>query len=413
MKTLLKRGVIATAVLTAGQAQAGGLWLNEFGDFAAARATAGAVAGTDEASVIIHNPAGASRIEGNQLFLSGGYISPSVEFDLEESSPLVGNGDGGSAGNPALGLAFAYIHDFGWEDWSFGVSIGGLSGAGLEYDDGWAGRFQATEVNIILMAISPSIAYQVTDKLAIGVGPQLYYSELELDVNLPAVVGPGNQEKRAELDGDDTGFGFKAGLIYEWTPQTRLGLAYQSELEVDYDGELKLKGTNPNIPLSAVADSDTELNMAQVVRAALHHDLTDRLGLDFTVGWDDWSALDQVFVNVNNGAGGGGLKKNWKDTYHYAAGFQYEMSRDWDIAAGVAYDTNPVDADDRTADLPVDRQVRYNIGTRYQYSDAMMLGGYFNYTDLGSAKINAPLWSGDYDKNEMMQISFFLNWRFK
>lgn len=416
MNRIFTRTALATALLTTNQALAGGLWLNEFGDFAAGRATAGAVAGTDEAATIIHNPAGASRIEGKQLFLSAGVISPSTEFDIDESGILVGDEDGGDAGNAAPGGAMAYIHDLDSDKWSLGTSLGGLSGAGLDYNDDWVGRYQATDVNIILMAWSVTVAYKLTDNLSVGISPQVYYSDLSLDVNVPGpVVGApiGNGDVRAELDGDDTGFGFRAGAIYEFSPRTRVGIAYQSELEIDYGGELELKSSNPGLDLTAVSDSNTELDMAQTVRVGLHHDLTDRLGLDFTWGWDDWSTLDAVFVSVDEGSGGGqGLKKNWDDTFHYAAGFQYAINDDWDITAGMAYDTNPVDANDRTADLPVDRQVRYNAGVRYQYATDLVFGGIVNYTDLGSAKINAALWEGEYDTNELFQFSLFWNWLF-
>ena len=73
---------MSLALLGANQALAGGLWLNDYGDFAAGRASAGAVAGVDEASTIIHNPASATGIEGSQLFLSGGVFIPDVKFDI-------------------------------------------------------------------------------------------------------------------------------------------------------------------------------------------------------------------------------------------------------------------------------------------------------------------------------------------
>ena len=105
-----------------------------------------------------------------------------------------------------------------------------------------------------------------------------------------------------------------------------------------------------------------------------------------------------------------GLARNWKDTYHYAAGFQYAANRNWDITAGIAYDTNPVDARDRTADMPIDRQIRYTGGARYRLSESLTLGGYLNYTDLGSAKIRTGLWGGEYDKNEVIELAVYLNW---
>ena len=203
MNKLISRSALAVAVLGANQALAGGLWLNEFGDFAAGRATAGAVAGTDKASTIIHNPAGAALIEGKELFLSAGIIDAATEFELEESNPIVGNDSGGDAGNIAAGAAMSYIHDLDSDKWSIGASIAGLSGASLDYRDQWAGRYQATDVNIILLAFSTSIAYEVTDKLTLGIAPQYYYTELELDVNLPPAVGPGPEDKRVQLAGAD------------------------------------------------------------------------------------------------------------------------------------------------------------------------------------------------------------------
>jgi long-chain fatty acid transport protein len=405
MNRLFPCTVISFALLSANQVLAGGLWLNEYGDFAGGRATAGAAAGTDEASTIIHNPASATGLQGSQLFASAGAFIPQVEFDIDESNPLIGNEDGGQAGEIAPGASMSYVHDTGSDKWSIGISLAGLAGAGLDYNDDWVGRYQATDVTIILMALAPMVAYQVTDKLSIGVAPQVYYSKLDLDVRVPTGLLTRQQDAQAELDGDDTGFGAMVGFTYEFSPNTRVGVAWQSELDVKYDGDLKINGPVVGVDFN----SDTELDMAQYVRAAIHHEWNDRLGLDLTIGWDDWSALDNVFVSIDTG-GGSALEKNWEDTYHYAAGFQYRLNNDWDMTAGIAYDTNPVSSHDRTADLPIDRQVRYNAGARYQFSDTLMLGGYVNYTDLGKAKISGDFWSGEYSSNEIYSFSVFLNW---
>lgn len=408
MNTLFSRCAMTVALLGANQVLAGGLWLNEYGDFAGARASAGAAAGTDEASTIIHNPASAGRLEGSQLFVSAGAFIPQVEFDIEESNQFIGDEDGGQAGEIAPGASLAYIYDTGSDKWGLGVSLGGLSGAGLDYNDDWVGRYQVTDVFLLLMGLGVSFSYQVTDKFAIGVKPLFYYSTLDMDIRIPTSLATGRNDAKAELDGDDTGWGVAAGFTYDFSSRTRVGISWTSEFDIKYDGDLKIKGDRP---VSAQANSDTELDMAQTIRAGLHHQLNDRWGVDFSVGWDDWSALDSVFVSVDTGDGdGAALKKNWKDTYHYAAGLQYKLNDKWDLTSGIAYDTNPIDADDRTADLPVDRQVRYNAGARYQYSEALSLGGYVNYTDLGNARITGNFWTGEYSSNEVYSFSVFLNW---
>jgi len=411
MKKLLTLSSLPLAVLAANQCLAGGLWLNEYGDFAGGRAAAGTAAGTGEAATLLYNPAGAGGVQPGELFVAAGYLSPQVEFDIESANPLLGSNDGGSAGVGAPGAAVAYVDDFGLDNWDFGVSLGGLAGAGLDYNEQWVGRYQATEVSLLVMGLGASIAWQATERLTLGVQPQLYYADLELDVNLPNLRNPGGPDNRATLDGDDTGFGFLAGAIYEINEQTRLGIAYQSELDIEFGGRLKARsGSIPDIGL--VSDTDTDLDLAAKVRLGLHHDWSDRLGFDFSVGWDNWSALDNVFVSVDATGGGTGLEKNWDDTWHYAAGFQYEVNNNWDMTMGVSYDTNPVDKEDRTADMPVDRQVRVAVGSRYHHSDKLVLGGYVNYADLGDAEIVARGFEGDYDgENAVLGVSVFVNWQ--
>ena len=409
MKKILRDGAVALALalalalLGASHTLAGGLWLNEYGDFSGGRASAGATAGTDEAATIIHNPASATRIKGNQLFASASALITRLKFDVKESTSFVGDGNGGQAGQVTPGASMAYVFDSGWDKWSTGISLAGLAGAGLNYDDDWVGRYQATEVNLLVMAMGGTVAYQVTDRLSIGVTPQIFYSTLTQKLRLPI---PGREDVRAKVDGDDTGFGGRVGAVYDFNTGTRVGISWQSSFDIEFDGKLKVNGDLGN---GIQANTDTQLTMAQNVRLALHHDVDDRLGLDFTVGWDNWDELDNIFVSVKGG-GGAPIVTDWKDTYHYAAGFQYKLTSDWDVTAGIAYDTNVVSANERVPELPVDEQIRYNAGARYHVSNTLIVGGYVNYTDLGNAKIDAGFWSGEYSTNEMFQLSIFANW---
>jgi long-chain fatty acid transport protein len=385
-----------------GQASAGGLWLNQYGDFAAGRASAGASAGVDEASTIIHNPASSLQLEGSQLFVGAGVILADIAFDIEETNPISGTDDGGDAGLDAPVAGFAYVHDTGSDKWSTGIYMAGLSGAGLDYNDDWVGRFQNTYVEILVLTLAPTIAYQVTDNFSVGVAAQLYYGALDFEIAIPS-IRPGVDNRQGSLDGTDTGVAFALGAVYEFSDLTRVGINYQSEIELDFDGKLKVPAG------SVTANSNTELPLAQFVRVSLHHSLDEKIGVDFTVGWDEWSTLDEVFVALPSQ--GAGLSKNWSDTYHYAAGFQYAATPEWDVTAGIAYDTNPVSTKDRTADMPVDRQIRYNVGARYKFRDNLDLGGYANYTDLGSAKIKTDFWSGDYSSNSVVELGLYANWR--
>ena len=242
MKKMLQKTAITLVLLGANHALAGGLWLNEYGDFAGGRASAGAAAGTDEAATIIHNPASATRIKGDQLFGAASALITRLKFDVKESTSVVGDGNGGQAGQVTPGASMAYVFDNGWDKWSTGISLAGLAGAGLNYDDDWVGRYQATEVNLLVMAMGGTVAYQVTDRLSIGVTPQIFYSTLTQKLRLPTSLLPGREDVSAKLDGDDTGFGGMVGAVYDFNTGTRVGISWQSSFDIEFDGKLKVNG---------------------------------------------------------------------------------------------------------------------------------------------------------------------------
>jgi len=192
--------------------------------------------------------------------------------------------------------------------------------------------------------------------------------------------------------------------MYELTDRTRFGAHYQSELKPKYDGDLKLE------PADLDVHTETELDMAQYVRLSMHHDLDEKWGLNFTVGWDDWSELDNIFISVARG--GTGIPTKWRDTYHYSWGAEYQLNSKWAFTGGVSYDTNPVDARNRTPELPVDRQIHYAMGTQYQLQSNVSVGGYMNYTDLGKGRIHSDSYRGKFNNNGILNLSVYLDWKF-
>ncbi|MCB1704600.1 MAG: outer membrane protein transport protein [Halioglobus sp.] len=413
MKNTLKGCAVAAAMLGAGSVSAGGLWLNEYGDFAGGRAAAGASAGTDEAMTIAYNPASLSRLQGSQLFVSGGAYIGTLKFDTKYSNPRNGYNDGDDAGKVAPAAAMAYVNDLGSDKWSAGVFLGGLSGSGMNYSDDWVGRYQATNVSLMLMALAPSVSYQVTDKLSVGVTAQAIYADLTLEMALPR-LDPNLPDGKGKLDGDDVKPGFNLGAMYELSPRTRFGVFYQSHVDIEFDGDLKgsipLVNIDPGSSLGRDVSTDTKMDFAQYARFSVHQQMSDRWSVDFTVGWDDWSSLGNVLVSTQDGAAG--IPTQWKDTYHYAWGAQYKLNEDWDLTGGVAYDSSPVDSEDRNAQLPVDRQIRYASGARYKVRDGLTVGGYLMYMDLGKARITGTRFGGDYKANDVLQIAVNANWSF-
>lgn len=405
-KALLFMFALVSAI-TSLQARAGGLWITEFGQPTQGRAGAGEEAGSGDATDAFFNPAAMTRLERSEILVSVGVIAPSIEFDVESSGIVNGDGNGGKAADPAPGGSVFYAHPLN-DKWSVGISAVALTGSVLDYDDDWAGRFQAQDVSILVIGLVPSAAYKVTDKFSVGVSVPVMYSNLDMDVAVPNSTSPlQGPEGRVNLDGDDTQVAGTLSFLYQFSDRTRLGGRATSKFDFEYGGNISAE-------LLGSVGVTTELTMADIARVGLSHDFTNKWSGYATWGWDNWSEMQDILISTNSA--GATLPRNWEDTYHYAVGADYRLDQRWTLRAGVGYDTKPVDAQDRTADMPIDEQFRYAIGADYVRDSGMRVSGSLVYADYGDAEIDSeklpPLFGikGKYSSNEIWFANVSFNW---
>ena len=83
----------------------------------------------------------------------------------------------------------------------------------------------------------------------------------------------------------------------------------------------------------------------------------------------------------------------------------------WIFMTGVAYDTSPVDKEDRTPDLPVDRQVRLALGAQYHWKKNIDIGAAVVYADMGDAAIKNDKLVGEYSDNDLLMFAFNFSWK--
>jgi long-chain fatty acid transport protein len=381
-----------------GPAWSGGLYLNEFGTPSMGVAGAGANAVANDASTSFHNAAGMTRIKGNELMGTAGVLNATVKFDPDADTPVSG-GDGGNAGGPAPIIGGFYVHSLS-DKWKLGANLITITGAVLDYDDDWTGRYLNTEVTLLSMTLYPSIAYRVNKWLSLGGGPQIMYADLEMKAKAP----PPNGNGKVKIDGNDVAFGFGLGALVELSERTRFGVVYQSEIEPEFDGDVSID------PPGIEAGTDTKITLAQFIKVSGYHEFNDQWALLGTVGWEDWSAFEDV--NISTDRGSQKIPRDWKDTWKFAAGVHYRPVEKWLLQLGFSYDTSPVDSDDRTPDMPIDRQIRYATGVQYKWNDRLSTGAQSVYADYGKSKIDNNLLKGDYKQNDIFFFALNANWKF-
>ena len=403
--------VFTTSVFVCGlgieDAQAGGLYLNEFATPSMGTAGAGqeAYANDGSTSFALHNPAGMTRLDGNHLSLGIGVLNGTTKFDANSNTPFSGGNGGDQAGLAPLMGSHGVLSLT--DDLKFGMSVFSQAGASLDPSNSWAGRFEVQDITLLTVSANPSAAYRVNEWFSLGVGFIAMYADLDYKLAAPPTNPPAGGNGRVKVDGNDWAYGFNAGALFELSPQTRVGVTYVSKVEPDFDGDLKVRlGGGPGFTTS----SNTELTFPQLVRIGVYHEVNEQWALLGSAGWEDWSSFDSFSISTD--LGGSSIETNWKDTYHFSGGVHYRPIDDWLLQAGITYDTSPVSSGNRSAYLPIDRQIRFAIGAQHQLTDKMSLGGAFEYIDMGDAKIRSDTLQGDYQDNRIFAIGVNLNYKF-
>jgi long-chain fatty acid transport protein len=392
------------AMLGPRHAVAAGILLYEVGTAEVGLAAAGRAARAQDASTVLTNPAGMTRLEGSQFLLGAQALYGDYGFSIgPETSPGLGTGDGGNPVSwfPGGGAFFTYSIS---PDLKLGFAVTGNFGLSQEYDDNWVGRYYVQKDTILGVSFLPSIAYKATDKLSLGASLNAMYGKFDykMAINIPDALRPGvivpilrsTTDARLELEDEVWGWGVNLGLLYEFTENTRVGLTWNSQVNLDFKTQaefsnlgalgaaLQSRGLlNPNI--------DVGINVPQQITASVFHQVNSRLALLGSVGWQEWSKFGKLEIGIENTADPRSLTRDieFKDAWHFAAGAQYRLSDPWLLNFGVAYDSEIQSGSTVTPVLPVNDAWRFGAGVENQVSKGFSWGVAAEYAYGGSLDV--------------------------
>jgi len=410
---------ILLAIAGAASVQAGGLWLYEeatpdMGVGAAGREAAGLDASTSSG-----NPAAMVKLDRSQM--EGGILGiyPDVKFDVKSSS----NGDngGGNAGYLSLAPTFYYVHSLD-SDLKLGIGVNSYFGLGLNYSNEWAGKYYVQRASYTTAALNPSIGWRIAPWLSVGGGFSVVYGALSDRVAINTLLEPG--DGRLKYDATDVGYGYNLGALFEFSPRTRVGVTYVSQVDLNFKDKPNFKNLEGTV-LGGILDSnglldgqlkiDTTIPMALSIGA--YHAFTDKFALVGTVNWQDWSKFGQPEITVDDGTSVT-KKLNYKDTYHVGLGVYYRVADPWLLMAGFGYDTSPTSSsEERSPILPLGATYRYATGVQYDWSKDFSIGAAYTLIDGGKAKINRSGGAqgdlkGEYDTNFIHAFNMNFVYRF-
>ena len=218
---------------------AGGLYISEFGHPLQGASNAGAGAIAQDASTAFTNPAGIMSLEQSEWMVTGIGIYSKIEFEQQAGTTVAGN-NGGDAGGFAPGASLFYANPIN-EKFGFGFAFNALSGAVMEYDDGFVGRYWAEEVELLVVSAMPSLAWRINNQWSVSVGVPVAFGMLNMDVAIPPLTDPDLPDGQARIkDGKDYVFNLAGGVLWELNDRFRLGLTYAGEMDFEFDSDLEI-----------------------------------------------------------------------------------------------------------------------------------------------------------------------------
>jgi long-chain fatty acid transport protein len=388
----LSAAAFGISALAWNTACAGGISLYEVGTADVGLASAGYTARAQDASTVFTNPAGMTRLSGDQFTLGAQVLYGDVGFSIGQgTTPALGGNAGGNPVDWLPGGGLFYSHSVS-PDFKVGLALTGNFGSVVKYDDGWVGRYRAQEGTLLGFSILPSVAWRVNENLSLGASLNAMVGKFENRVAVNNIIG---SDGSLELDDNAWGFGANLGLLYEVNQGTRFGITYTSPVKLDFSAQPQWSdlGTGIRALLASrgLLDANVDLGVTvpQGVNASFYHEIDPRWAVLGSVGWQQWSKFGEVAVGVDsNNPIGLTTRLDFKDTWHVAGGAQYKWSDTWLLNAGIAYDSGFQDNSAVALALPANAAWRFGIGAQKEESKTFNWGLSFEYLYGGSLHSN-------------------------
>ena len=381
----------------ASSAVASGFNLKEQSVSAMGNAFAGATAGAEDVSYSYFNAAGLTRQKGDKFSIGGTYIAPRSKARHASGTDALGNdlGSGGKTKNivhAAVAPQMYYSHQFN-DQWYGGFSLNIPFGMITKYEDDWVGRYHGTLSKVTTVTATPMVAYKANDKLSLGAGLPIQYTKARLrNATLlanPYATSPLDAyipDNKATLEGDAIDVGYQLGAMYEFSPETRVGVNYRSEIRQKLAGDLNVYV--PALDVTQTQDITAKLNPPGMLSVGIYHELNDKWSVMAEYQRVFWSSFDRLNIKSADGQDLSMTEENWRDTNFYSVGASYKLNDQWKLRAGIAYDQRAVGDRDRTPRIPDSDRIWYSTGVQYNQNEKLTWNVGYTYIRAEKASVD-------------------------
>lgn len=283
----------------------------------------------DDPSAVSYNPAGLAQLSGSQVNINATFCTARTKNQANGSTHH-------NVEKWEVVPSLFVTDDLGTDYLAAGIGISLPNGLSTEWKEDSFARYVATYSELIVADISPALGVKVSDRLMVGGGINLYYSEAQLERMLDfglASGAPGTIDTRTVLEGDGTGIGATLGAIYQVNDQHAVAVTYKSGYSIDYEGDSTTAGMA--IPITTTIDFPTVVVLGYAFRP------TTRLKVETNLDWTYWRSVDDIVVQfAAPGIADATQAQKLDNTIAYKFGMEYQCSKTVAVRCGYIFNEN-------------------------------------------------------------------------
>jgi long-chain fatty acid transport protein len=191
---------------------------------------------------------------------------------------------------------------------------------------------------LITVNFNPTISMKLGDKIQIGAGLDVMWSELEFK----QLLSPFVPNLYAKADGTGVGFGGNLGVTWNITDRQRLAVTYRSPITVNYNGATEFNNFPGGMPGTSFG---SQIKFPTIVSIGYGIQINDAVRLESDIEWIQFSRFKNLPINI--GANGlavpsQNIAENWKDTFTAGFGGDWKFSEHWVLRGGYQFYQSPV-----------------------------------------------------------------------
>lgn len=310
-------------------------------------------------------------------------------------------------------------------DWKFGISLVVPAGMSMRWDDELP-KATSKKFDLKVMELNPSVAYRITDNLAIGFGLRAVYTKGEATQDIKSPL-----KADQDIKGDGVNFGYNVALTYKPIEKLSLAATYRSKVDMKLKGDTDIKA--PAHPLGAFPNGSyggkAKLNvpLPASLNLALSYEIKDTT-LMFAYEktyWSAWKELNFDYPDAGISQYSNPFFKafdepkirNWKNTNAYRFGIAHNATSKLRVMGSIIFDEAASLSSTTSFDLPDTKAVVYGTGFNYKFSDDLELSMSYFYQDRKKRDVkyysgNPNYPNGTFDRGNAQAINLGIKYKF-